>query len=758
MRVTASAALLALRMWWLVIAAMVVAGAALGVLAVRDSPYAAVTTLRVDTAGFGEVAQQSIVETTRELVDSNRVYAKVVGDAPGAIEELRQRTTVDPVASSSVLEIAVSAQTAEQAEQDVDALAEAAITVIRELADEQYTAAGVAGRQALETGVLPDPVAEQARRDQIGVAIATQQDNALRLSAQLSRIGEVLPATPTGLGSRIAATIGALTGALIGAVLALLLGVGRRRIRRLADVHAVAPGLVPCEPMDYDKGVMRVAAECSRLAHPLVVVLALPGAEDDLKAAVDELRSALYADGNQPFRIDATAALVAETEQRRRSGPSGQQSPSQLSSPVPALGMPQRATDLDEANSDTLLVTGEAEDRVVTMIGDRADIILLVAQPRVTRLGQLARITTGLGDGRPPVVVLAGHGAGERDDSRDALPPGKEAPRKETLRPAPIRPRVTTTDQPTMPAFEPVGAGYRPGERTLGRGFSSERLRPVGRAAGEIAVPGASAAAPGPRMGRGSGDGPDEPGSRSVPAARPAPEPPARLDPPLGGSRFSPPRGSYRAMGGPVPARSADEPPGGPDDKPPEPAPAQERITITSIPEPVAATPHPTTAATGADAGKAAEPATPPAAESPKSAETTRLTSTARPGAATEQADKANNADKANPAPAASPAPRPAPVSPSPRPRPDDSHSLFMPESQPTLKIRALDRAGAEPAGTGAEGNPAAEKAPADNRAVPNSTTNGTGPKPAAVAGADPDQPAGGQGAVTGAQAGPPRR
>src|SRR4051812_2822764 len=182
MRVTASAALLALRMWWLMIAALVVIGAALGVYAVRDAPYSAVTTLRVDTAGFGEVAQASIVQTARLLVDSNRVYSRVAGNQPGAVEALRQRTTVDIVADSSVLEIGVSAQTPEQAERDVDAIANAAIANFQQLAEEQFDATIRSGQDALSNGRLPDPVAEQARRDGLGTSIAEQQDNALRLS------------------------------------------------------------------------------------------------------------------------------------------------------------------------------------------------------------------------------------------------------------------------------------------------------------------------------------------------------------------------------------------------------------------------------------------------------------------------------------------------------------------------------------------------------------------------------------------------
>ncbi len=477
MRVTASAALLALRMWWLVVAVLVAAGATLGVVAVRDAPYVAVTTMRVDTAGFGEVAQQTIVETARLLVDSNRVYSKVAGDAPTAIEELRQRTTVDIVAASSVLEIAVSAQTAQQAERDLNAMVEAAMTSQRELADEQFTATIRSGRDALASGVLPDPVAEEARRDGIGTAVSERQDNALRLAAQLSRIGAILPAVQTGLGARIAAVIGALGGAFAGLVLALVLGVGRRRIKRLSDVRAVAPGLLPAEPMEYTKGVSTVGSDCSRIDYALAMVLVLPGAEDDLPEVVEAVRSDLSRNGSRPFRLAADEIARAEQYADRRSAPAHNgfapatnghavngHSPSAAGA-VPALGMPQRAVDLAESNADTLLVVGQADDKVLNLVGTRADVVLLVARPYRTTLGHLARVTAALGSGRPPIVVLARPTTAGTGGSSGRATPGEGATARPASRPGVelVRPGVAGPGPAPAPRAErsaPVGGPW----------------------------------------------------------------------------------------------------------------------------------------------------------------------------------------------------------------------------------------------------------------------------------------------------------
>jgi hypothetical protein len=225
----------------------------------------------------------------------------------------------------------------------------------------------------------------------------------------------------TGLGSRMAMLIGALTGAVAASVCALLVGVGRWRIKRLRDMQAVAPGLVACEPLDYDQGILRTAADCARFDHALVAVLALPGAEDDLDRTFDDLQMALYRDGSRPFRIDTIDVVHAFAEERRRSAmrpsdmPVSQQNghappdgpSSRLRVDIPALGMPKRAVDLDRAQADTLLIKGDAEPKVLRLIGGRADAILLVARARKTTLGQLARAAAALGEGRQPVVIIS---------------------------------------------------------------------------------------------------------------------------------------------------------------------------------------------------------------------------------------------------------------------------------------------------------------------------------------------------------------
>ncbi len=181
-RVTASAALLAMRMWWPIIVIFAVLGVAGGMLAIRDAPYAAVTAVRVDTAGFGEVAQQSIVETSRLLVDSNRTYSKVVGESPGAIEEIRQRTAVEASRHRPCWRSACPPRPPGRPNGRWMRSPRQRSRSSASSPTSSSTGPSRAASAGWPPAASPDAVAENARRDALGTAIAEQQDNALRLS------------------------------------------------------------------------------------------------------------------------------------------------------------------------------------------------------------------------------------------------------------------------------------------------------------------------------------------------------------------------------------------------------------------------------------------------------------------------------------------------------------------------------------------------------------------------------------------------
>jgi hypothetical protein len=186
-------------------------------------------------------------------------------------------------------------------------------------------------------------------------------------------------------------------------------------MRSLSDARIVSRGLVDCEPLARAEGVSRVAAECSRLSYPLVVVLALPGAEADVQDVSSELRSELHRDGNRTFRLDYREIRHASVEQpqpslvasgngaaHRNGAPHG----SPASRVVPAIGMPNRAIGLTEAGADLLLVTADADERTLQQVAGRADVVLLVGRRHRTRLGELANVVDILRPAHPPVLVL----------------------------------------------------------------------------------------------------------------------------------------------------------------------------------------------------------------------------------------------------------------------------------------------------------------------------------------------------------------
>src|SRR5918998_1997372 len=122
MRLSGSYSSLALRMWWPIVVVLTLLGVVGGVISVKGAPWAATALLRVDIS-TNPIQSQQIVSTALQLVDSDPVYARVVGDSRTALNELRSRTTVGIRDAGAVLVVTVVAPTAEQAERDTDAFA-----------------------------------------------------------------------------------------------------------------------------------------------------------------------------------------------------------------------------------------------------------------------------------------------------------------------------------------------------------------------------------------------------------------------------------------------------------------------------------------------------------------------------------------------------------------------------------------------------------------------------------------------------------
>lgn len=395
MRAPVSLAMLAFRRWWPVILCTVGIGVALGAWTGSNAPYSATTVLQVDVSGTDQTGNAQTLQTALQFVDTSAVYKSASASTQTNPDDLRTRTKVALHASAPLVMVTVTAPTAAEAEAQSKAVSQAAVVNLQTMSDEQFAQARATGAHAVDDGMVNDPPAEQARRQAIGMSIATQQRAALSTASLLTPLGNTQPAERAGLTGTTAIAIGVLAGLLIGALLAV--AVNRRgRIRKVVDVRLAGPD-IRC----YEQGeaISRLASTCVAGDSPLVAVLAMKGVEQAADEMAYELHCELQGEGMETLTVQS-----ADVDLARRPSDAGDRP----RNPVPALAQPKRAKDLVAAGADVMVYQGFADGVDIARVNSRAEAILLVVAGGTTRVGELRRIHSRLADGGSvPIVVIA---------------------------------------------------------------------------------------------------------------------------------------------------------------------------------------------------------------------------------------------------------------------------------------------------------------------------------------------------------------
>jgi hypothetical protein len=454
-----SSTLLALRMWWPIVVLLAMLGAAAGVYSVGRAPYYATAYLRVDVS-TNPLQSPQIISTALHIVDSDPVYFRATDNTRRAADELRSRTVVGVADGGAVLRITVTAPTAAQAAAETNRFADAAVEHAIALAQDQLQRTTEQAGLALRNGVVPDPESEKNRREQLGHNLADAQNAASRANDLVSRIGGVQDPQQLGLPAKMAAPLGAAIGGLLGGIICLVLGVRRRRIRRLADVKAVGPGIRTYDSTTMSSGLLRVAARCATLDQPLVAVLALSGVENGVGEVTAELKRQLRNERLRSVDIDADDFARASVIRRRDD---------ERPRPSPAIPVrSSRAGLLDKADADVILVSGIAGTRAVREAGARADAVVLVGRYRTTRVGELSTVYPEVADSSAIVVLLPAGEAGngiELDDvepaEASAKPQGGPAPVAAAPRPAEVARADVAPQGADTPELQPAAGQVR---------------------------------------------------------------------------------------------------------------------------------------------------------------------------------------------------------------------------------------------------------------------------------------------------------
>jgi hypothetical protein len=400
---------LALRAWWPVVVVLAVIGFGVGMYSVGVASYSATALLRVDVS-TNPLQSKEIISTAQVLVDSDPVYFRATNGTREAADALRARTSVGIVNDGEVLKVTVVAPTAAAATTQTNKMADAAVVQAQALSVDQFNRVTQLAQDSLKNGSLADVDSEKQRREHVGQNLADAQSAASRSSDLLTRIGGVQAPVAMGLPPRLAGPLGALIGALLGFAASLLLGVRRNRVRRPADLKVVDPRLRVYGPNEIDNGLMRVAARCATLDRPLIAVLALPAAENDLPQVLKRFDRHLHNENLRRIDIDAEDLGRGTTVvDRGRPAQSGGES----------VGLPARSARgaiLDSAKADVIVVSGSAGPRVAREAGARAEAVIVVGKLQASRLKEFFTLYPEISDSSP-MVLLA------RSDSKQASAP-----------------------------------------------------------------------------------------------------------------------------------------------------------------------------------------------------------------------------------------------------------------------------------------------------------------------------------------------
>jgi capsular polysaccharide biosynthesis protein len=240
-----------------------------GLLLLSPSSYTATTTVKitpVTSAPFdGSQSASNLIDPPTEVAvaESDAVFDLAVtkyGPLDVEVDELRANVEVTPIDASTVLEVAVTADTAEQAQRQADAVAQAYLERRAEAANdrldalaqelESSIAAVDAERTAAGARFKAAPPGSEARELALADhrAILAQRDS---LTAQLQDLrkldspgGEVLTfaeSVPTEVSpaARQVLASGIVGGAVVGFVIAFAFGQLGTRVRQLPDLQKV---------------------------------------------------------------------------------------------------------------------------------------------------------------------------------------------------------------------------------------------------------------------------------------------------------------------------------------------------------------------------------------------------------------------------------------------------------------------------------------------------------------------------------------
>ncbi|GAB97086.1 hypothetical protein KILIM_056_00100 [Kineosphaera limosa NBRC 100340] len=232
-----------LRRWWWVAMAAAVIGAGVGLAAGVNSPRTAEAMLAVQIASDNPDALTRAATNAVTEANTQEVYAAAAQERHTDAPSLRSRSEILVVPNSTVLGVRVTADTAENASADANALAVAAVNQSARRMQNDLRSLTTNTETLMTTEPLADAQAERTRKNQLGGALAQSQQALLTQSRQLTVLQQADPAGATSTSPILLGLLGAIGGGLLGLALTMLFGGRRGRISSMREMRRLYPNL-----------------------------------------------------------------------------------------------------------------------------------------------------------------------------------------------------------------------------------------------------------------------------------------------------------------------------------------------------------------------------------------------------------------------------------------------------------------------------------------------------------------------------------
>jgi hypothetical protein len=370
---------LRIRWPWLVIAALL--GAVVGGLAVRGVEYRATATLRLGNATDSQQTKQD-GQTVKLVAESSPVLSTAARVRNVPVSDLMGRVSAAWVTDTQLVTVSAAAADPKLAVANANAVADAVVQIARDALTNRLAQVRDLAVASLRREVLDDPVAEAARRTQLGTDLAQRQSV---LAADVNNVvlfGPAITAERAGLSPTLSAFFGAAGAVLLAALAAVLSKNRKRRIRSRSELLALAPDLVVRTPHHVGEFVARLTES----GRNRLVVLALPTAEESAvrlaRAISDELR--------EPDRRVAIVDATSSARDQR----------------VVLRHGKQRSLE-SEFGADVLVTAVQADEvSLASLSGDSSVMAIVVAKLRWNSLAQIRRCAAELVSAKPIVVLV----------------------------------------------------------------------------------------------------------------------------------------------------------------------------------------------------------------------------------------------------------------------------------------------------------------------------------------------------------------